>query len=98
MKKIEPGNPKKISKFKRLIKNSLGHRKLTPLISVINRVLKRRLIASTKRKELVDNKAWLISIQKLANIKQDCPLITHIVSQCISTTVEYATNFFKSIW
>jgi hypothetical protein len=36
----------------------------------------------------VDKRAWLISIQKLASIKDDWPLITHIVSQCISTTVE----------
>jgi hypothetical protein len=50
--------------------------------------LKRLFIASTKRNELVDKRAWLINIQKLANIKQDCPLITHIVNQCISTTVE----------
>jgi hypothetical protein len=70
---------------------------LRPLISVINRVLKRREIASTNKKEFVEIKAWLISIAKLANIRFDCPLITHIVNQCISTTVEYATNFFKSI-
>lgn len=94
---MEPGNPKKTNKFNKLTKNNFGHKKLTPLISVIKRVLNRRLMASTKRKELVDNKAWLISIQKLASIKHDCPLITHIVNQCISTTVEYATNFFKSI-
>ena len=94
---IEPGNPKKIKQLTRATKNSLGHKKLTPLISVIRRVLKRRPIASTNKNELVDNKAWLINIQKLASIKADCPLITQIVSQCISTTVEYATSFFKSI-
>lgn len=88
IKKIEPGKPKKISKFNKLIKKSLGHKKLTPLISVISRVLNLRFTASTKRKELVDKSAWLINIQKLASIKQDCPLITHIVNQCISTTVE----------
>jgi hypothetical protein len=71
MKKIEPGKPKKISKFTKLNRNSLGHKKLTPLISVINRVLNLLLIASTKRKELVDKRAWLISIQKLASIKHD---------------------------
>ncbi len=68
---IDPGKPKKTKQLTRLIKNSLGHKKFIPLISVINRVLKRRPIASTSKKELVDNKAWLISIQKLANIKAD---------------------------
>ena len=98
IKKIEPGNPKKIKQLIRLIKNSLGHKKLIPLISVINRVLNRLLIASTNKKELVESNAWLINIQKLASNKHDCPLIIHIVNQCISTTVEYATSFFKSIW
>jgi hypothetical protein len=37
---------------------------------------------------LVDNKAWLIIIQKLDSIKFDWPLTIHIVNQCISTTVE----------
>jgi len=71
--------------------------KFRPLISVNNRVLNRLATASTNKKEFVDNNAWLIIIQKLASIKFDCPLTTHIVSQCISTTVEYATSFFKSI-
>ena len=93
---IDPGNPKKTNKLIRLTKKSFGHKKLTPLISVTNRVLKRRPIASTNKNELVDNKAWLISIQKLASIKGECPLIIQIVNQCISTTVEYATSFFKS--
>jgi hypothetical protein len=57
MNSIDPGNPKKTKQFKRLIKKSLGHKKLTPLISVIRRVLKRLLIASTNKNELVDNKA-----------------------------------------
>jgi hypothetical protein len=57
IKKIEPGNPKKTSKFIKDSKNNLGHRKLIPLISVINGVLKRRLIASTSRNELVDKSA-----------------------------------------
>jgi hypothetical protein len=57
IKKIEPGNPKKIKQFIKLNKNSLGQRKLIPLISVISLVLKRRLIASTNKNELVDNKA-----------------------------------------
>ena len=57
IKKIEPGKPKKINKFTKLNKNSLGHKKLTPLISVINRVLNLLLIASTRRKELVDKRA-----------------------------------------
>lgn len=98
IKKIDPGKPKKIKVFTKHMINNLGHKKLIPEISVISRVLKRRLIASTNKNEFVDSNAWLINIQKLDNIKQDWPLITHIVSQCISTTVEYATNFFKSIW
>ena len=84
----DPGNPKNIKRLTRLIKKSLGHKKLTPLSSVIKRVLNLLPIASTSRNELVESKAWLISIQKLANIKDDWPLITHIVNQCISTTVE----------
>lgn len=98
MKKIEPGNPKKTRQFTKLSKNNLGHKKFTPLTSVINLVLKRRLIASTKRKELVERRAWLINMQKLASIRPVCPLITQIVNQCISTTVEYATSFLRSIW
>jgi hypothetical protein len=54
---IDPGNPKNTSKLIKLTKNNFGAKKLTPLISVTSRVLKRRPIASTKRKELVDNKA-----------------------------------------
>jgi len=54
---MEPGKPKKIKQFTKLIKNNLGHKKLIPLISVINRVLKRRPIASTNKNEFVDNKA-----------------------------------------
>lgn len=88
IKKIEPGKPKNIKQLTRLIKNNLGHKKLTPLISVINLVLNLLFIASTNKKEFVDNKAWLISIQKLEIINADCPLITQIVNQCISTTVE----------
>lgn len=57
IKKIEPGNPRKIRQFSRLTKNNLGHKKLIPLISVIKRVLKRLFIASTNKKEFVDNKA-----------------------------------------
>lgn len=85
---IDPGNPKNTSKFKRLTKNNLGHKKLTPLISVMRRVLKRRAIASTKRNEFVESNAWLINIQNPDNIRDDCPLIIQIVNQCISTTVE----------
>lgn len=87
-KNIEPGNPKKIKLFNSIIKNNLGHMKLIPLISVIKRVLNLLAIASTNRKEFVDSNAWAIIIQKLANIKFDCPLTTQIVNQCISTTVE----------
>jgi hypothetical protein len=57
IKKIEPGNPKNIKQFTKLNKNNLGHKKLIPLISVIKRVLNRRLIASTNKNEFVDNKA-----------------------------------------
>ena len=97
MKKIDPGNPKKIKQLIKHTKNNFGHIKFNPLISVINLVLKRRFIASTSKKEFVDSKAWLINMQKFAKIKHDCPLITQIVNQCISITVEYAINFFKSI-
>lgn len=85
---MDPGNPKNTSKFTRLTKNNLGHKKLTPLISVMRRVLKRRAIASTKRNEFVESNAWLINIQNPDNIRDDCPLIIQIVNQCISTTVE----------
>ena len=97
-KNIDPGNPKKMRLFISTIRNNLGHKKFTPLTSVKSLVLNLRAMASTNRNELVERSAWLISIQKLANIRFDCPLITQIVNQCISTTVEYATNFFRSIW
>lgn len=71
IKNIEPGKPKNINKFIRHARNSLGHIKLTPLISVISLVLNRRAIASTNKKEFVDNRAWLINIQKFANNKLD---------------------------
>ena len=87
-KNIDPGNPKKIRVFTSIAIKSLGHIKFTPFISVISLDLNLRATASTSRKEFVDNKAWLISIQKLANIRLDWPLTTHIVNQCISTTVE----------
>ena len=54
---IVPGKPKNIRRFTNAIINSLGQIKLIPLISVINRVLKRRPIASTRRKELVERSA-----------------------------------------
>lgn len=69
IKKIDPGNPRKIKQFNKLIKNSLGHKKLIPLISVIKRVLNRLFMASTIKNELVDSNAWLINIQKLESIK-----------------------------
>ena len=56
-KQIEPGNPKKINMFKSIDKNNLGHKKLTPLISVIRRVLNLRATASTSKKEFVEIKA-----------------------------------------
>ena len=95
---MDPGNPRKISKFTKETRNSLGHKKFSPLISVDSLVLKRRPIASTIKKEFVESKAWLISIEKVAKAKGPCPLNKHMVNQCISTTVEYATSFFKSIW
>ena len=54
---IEPGKPRKISKLTSASKKSFGHKKLTPLISVISLVLKRRPIASTRRNEFVDSNA-----------------------------------------
>jgi hypothetical protein len=57
IKKIDPGNPKNTSRFSSVTKNSLGHKKLIPLISVINLVLNRRFTASTKKKEFVDRRA-----------------------------------------
>ena len=54
---MEPGKPKKTKQFIKPIKNNLGHKKFTPLISVISRVLNLRPIASTNKKEFVDNKA-----------------------------------------
>ena len=97
-KKIDPGNPKNINVFNKIARKSLGHIKFIPLTSVIKRVLKRLATASTSKKEFVDSNAWLIIIQKLDSIRFDWPLTIQIVSQCISTTVEYATSFFKSIW
>jgi hypothetical protein len=70
-KNIDPGNPKNIKLFNNVIRKSLGHMKFSPLISVSRRVLNLRAIASTSKNELVDNSAWLINIQKLANIKFD---------------------------
>ena len=93
---MEPGKPKKAKQFNKQAAYSLGQKKYTPLISRSSRVLNRRLIASTNKKALVDSSAWLINMQKPATTRHACPLITHITSQCISTTVEYATSFFKS--
>ena len=85
---IEPGNPKKIKRLSKLIKKSFGQAKLIPLTSVTSLDLKRLPTASTSKKELVESRAWLMSIQKLASIRGECPLMTQKVSQCISTTVE----------
>jgi len=54
---IEPGKPKNTRQFNRLTRKSFGHKKLIPLISVIRRVLKRRPMASTNKKEFVESKA-----------------------------------------
>lgn len=71
IKKIEPGNPKNIRQFNSIARNSFGHKKFIPLISVIRRVLKRLATASTNKNELVESSAWLINIQKLASIRFD---------------------------
>jgi hypothetical protein len=68
---MDPGNPKKTSKLIKLIKKSFGHKKLTPLISVIRRVLNLRATASTSKNELVDKRAWLINMQKPDKISDD---------------------------
>lgn len=70
-KNIDPGKPKKIKVLTNIAMNSLGHIKLTPFISVISLDLNLRATASTSKNEFVDNKAWLISIQKLASIRLD---------------------------
>ena len=54
---IDPGKPKKINKFTKPIRKSLGHIKFKPFISVVNRVLNRRPIASTSKNELVERRA-----------------------------------------
>jgi hypothetical protein len=56
-KNIDPGKPKKIRLFNKVIKKSFGHMKFKPLISVRSRVLNLRAIASTSKNEFVDNKA-----------------------------------------
>jgi len=57
IKKIDPGKPKNIKEFVNIIKNNLGVRKFSPLISVIKRVLNLLLMASTRRNEFVDKNA-----------------------------------------
>ena len=54
---MEPGKPKNINVFNKVMRKSLGHMKFMPLTSVSKRVLNRRAIASTNRNEFVDNKA-----------------------------------------
>jgi hypothetical protein len=56
-KNIDPGKPRKIKVFSKAHKNNLGHMKFMPLISVISLVLNLLAIASTSKKELVDNRA-----------------------------------------
>jgi hypothetical protein len=56
-KKIEPGKPKKTRVFSSIIRNSFGHKKLIPLISVRRRVLNLLATASTNKKELVESNA-----------------------------------------
>lgn len=57
IKNIEPGKPKNTNVFSKIIRNSFGHIKFKPLISVIKRVLNLRATASTSKKELADNNA-----------------------------------------
>jgi len=57
IKKIEPGKPKNIKQLSKQIMKSFGHKKFTPPISVIRRVLKRLFTASTKKKEFDDKRA-----------------------------------------
>jgi hypothetical protein len=57
IKNNDPGNPKNIKVFNNIAKNSLGHKKLIPLTSVINLVLNLLAIASTSKKEFVEIKA-----------------------------------------
>jgi hypothetical protein len=67
--------------------NNLGHNKFKPFNSVINRVLNRRFMESTKRNAFEESKAWFINIARPAKIIGDEPDTTQIVSQCISITV-----------
>jgi hypothetical protein len=53
----DPGNPKKTRVLIKATKKSLGHIKFNPLTSVISRVLNRRPIASTNKKEFVERSA-----------------------------------------
>jgi|TARA_B110000503_G_C7160942_1_gene419638 hypothetical protein len=56
-KKIDPGKPKKIKVLVNVIRKSLGHKKFSPLISVISLVLNRRATASTNKNEFVESSA-----------------------------------------
>lgn len=56
-KNMEPGNPKNMRLFSKVIKKSLGHMKLIPLISVKSLVLNLLAIASTSKNEFVDRSA-----------------------------------------
>jgi len=53
----DPGNPKNKRQLINDSIKSLGQSKFNPLNSVINLVLKRRFIASTKRKALEESRA-----------------------------------------
>jgi hypothetical protein len=57
IKKIEPGNPRKIKQFRRAARKSLGQKKFKALISVSRRVLNRRFTASTIRNEFDESNA-----------------------------------------
>jgi hypothetical protein len=69
MKNKDPGKPKKIIKLIRATRNNFGHKKFKPCISVTKRVLKRRTIESTNKKEFEDKIAWLMNIAKPAKFK-----------------------------
>lgn len=93
----DPGNPRNNKQFMKDKINSLGQRRFNPLSSVMSRVLKRLLIASTSKNALAERSAWLTSMANPANMMGEEPEKIQMVSQCISMTVAYATIFFKSV-
>lgn len=86
-KERDPGNPKKRRTLIRDRRNNLGHKRFNPVNSVIKRVLNRLLMASTKKKAIVERRAWLTSIKRPARKRGDSPEKIAIANQCISITV-----------